>query len=95
MEIVDVIATAHFSDTRVGAVSRKQRIRIGAHLAEELFGLGLIQYANPTVAAPQNPQPTEALADGGDESPASLPAAPASEPKTAKRSYKKKTGAQS
>lgn len=92
MEIVDVIATAHFSDTRVGAVSRKQRIRLAAPLAEELFGLGLIQYANPPMAAPQNPPPTEALADGGDESPASLPAAPAFEPKTVKRSYKKKTG---
>lgn len=92
MEIVDVIATAHFSDTRVGAVSRKQKIRIAAHLAEELFGLGLIQHANPTQAAPANPLPTEALAAGGEESPALLPAAPASEQKIAKRSYKKKTG---
>jgi hypothetical protein len=92
MEIVDVIATAHFSDTRVGAVSRKQKIRIAAHLAEELFGLGLIQYANPLQAAPAKPSQTEALAAGGDESPASLPAAPALETKIAKRSYKKKTG---
>lgn len=81
MEKVEVISTSHFTDTRIGAVSRKQRLFVPVHIAEELHGIGLVEYPNAQATATKNP-PTALLADGGGELLASLPAVQALQPKT-------------
>lgn len=73
MELVEVVALAHFEDTRIGAVSTKQRTRIPKPIAEQLIGLGLVKYANPTQAVVKEPVKTEVAVDGGDEPLESLP----------------------
>ena len=83
MEIIDVVASAHFTDTRIGAVSRKQRIRIARPLAEELASLGLVTFLHPTAATAVPAQSTAPLGDGVGESPASSPADQASPETTA------------
>lgn len=80
MEKVEVIATSHFTDTRIGGVSRKQRLFIPAHIAEELHSIGLVQYPNTQATATRNP-PTALLADGGGVLPVLLPAVQALQPK--------------
>lgn len=84
MEKVEVISTSHFTDTRIGGVSRKQRLFVPAHIAEELHSLGLVEYPNAQ-ATPTNNPPTEALADGGGVLLASSPVAPALQPTTVMR----------
>lgn len=81
MEKVEVMATSHFTDTRIGGVSRKQRLFIPAHIAEELHSIGLVEYPNAQATATKNP-PIAALADGGGELPVLLPVAQALPPKT-------------
>ena len=81
MEKVEVICTSHFTDTRIGAVSRKQRLFVPAHVAEELHSIGLVEYPNGQATATKNP-PIVALADGGGVLPVLLPAAQALPPKT-------------
>lgn len=83
MELVEVVATAHFTDTRIGAVSRKQRIRIARPLAEELASLGLVTFLHPTAATAVPAQSTAPLGDGVGESPALSPADQASPETTA------------
>ena len=82
MEMIEVIATAHFTDTRFGAVSRKQKLHLPLEVVEQLEPLGLVQRANPTAATASAPQSTAPQDVGGGESPVSLPAAPASPSKT-------------
>lgn len=67
MEIVDVISLAHFADTRIGAVSRKQRLRLPIQLAEEMEMLGLVAPVNPKSTTATKTQSTEALGGGGGE----------------------------
>jgi len=59
MELVEVISRAHFENPQTGAVSRKQRLRIGVDLAEYLKSLDLIDYANPTVTVAKTIAKTE------------------------------------
>jgi hypothetical protein len=66
-EVVDVISLAHFSDTRIGAVSRKQRLRLPIQLAEEMEMLGLVAPVNPKPTTAKETQSTEALGGGGGE----------------------------
>jgi hypothetical protein len=67
MELVDVVCNAHFSDTRIGAVSRKQVIKVPAHIAKELASLDLVTIRNPIPAVLQaRPQIVPQL-DGGAE----------------------------
>jgi hypothetical protein len=67
MELVDVICNAHFSDTRVGSLSRKQVVKLPAHIAKELAALDLVTIRNPIPAVLQ-PRPLIAQAhDGGAE----------------------------
>jgi hypothetical protein len=66
MQLIEVISLAHFEDTRIGSVTRKQRLRISADLADHLFGMGLIQYANPQQAVVIESPKTEATDLGGD-----------------------------
>jgi len=47
MELVEVVAKAHFENPQTGAVARKQRLRIAKPLAEYLDSLGLIAFVNP------------------------------------------------
>lgn len=71
MELIEVVARTHFSDSRIGSVSRKQRIRLPKDVAAHLVTLELVEYANPIQAAvKQNPK-TEPEALGGDEPPMS------------------------
>lgn len=85
MEKVEVVATSHFSDSRIGSISRKQRLFIPVQVAEDLHSIGLVEYANPNSAtAKKNPQ-TGPLAAGGGVLPASLPAVQALQPKTVMR----------
>jgi hypothetical protein len=68
MQLIDVVAKAHFENPQTGAVSRKQRMRIDVHLAQYLEGLGLIDYLNPPVATVREYPKTEAVSLGGDVS---------------------------
>lgn len=83
MEMIEVVATAHFTDTRFGAVSRKQKLHLPLEVFEQLEPLGLVQRVNPTAATASAPQSTAPQDVGGGESPASSPAAPVSLSKTA------------
>lgn len=76
MEMIEVIATAHFTDTRFGAVSRKQKLRLSLEAAEHLEELGLVQRVNPTSATANVPHSTAPQDVGGGESPVLSPAAP-------------------
>lgn len=93
VEIVDVVATSHFDDPRIGSVSRKQRLRIAKPLANYLHDLGVIRYLDET-AEEKKSDLTDPQGGGGDEQSALSPAGPASQKKTAKQS-KKEGGQQS
>jgi len=93
MELVDVIALAHFSDTRIGALSRKQRIAIPSHVAEELVQLGVVKYLNPPLTVAQKPSQIAPAADGGELLSVSSPVAQASPRKTRKLPRKGKENA--
>lgn len=81
MKKVEVISTSHFTDTRIGAVSRKQRLFVPVHIAEELHSIGLVVYPNAQATATENPQ-IEALVDGGGVLPVLLPVVQALPAKT-------------
>lgn len=66
-EIVDVIAKAHFFDERIGAVGRKQRLRIPKQVAEFLVNLDMVDYVNPPMVAPQEIQSTEPAESGVEQ----------------------------
>lgn len=70
-EIVDVIAKAHFSDARIGAVGRKQRLRIPKQLAEYLVSLDMVDFVNPPVVATQEILSIEP-AESGVEQPSAV-----------------------
>ena len=94
-EIVDVIAKAHFFDERIGAVGRKQRLRIPKQVAEYLVGLDMVDYVNPTVVAPQEIQSTEPVENGVEQPSVALQPDPVSQEQTAtssRRSKRKKAG---
>ena len=67
MEIVEIIALAHFEDSRVGAMSRKQRTKIAAPVAEQLVNMGLVAYVNPPVAVAQENPSTDPQQDGVEQ----------------------------
>jgi hypothetical protein len=95
MEIVDIVAKAHFEDSRVGAVARKQRLRVARPLAEYLESLGLVDFVNPTQAVVIQSPKTEPESLGGDEPLALSPPAQASQEQTAtvsRRGRRKKAG---
>lgn len=94
MELIDVISLAHFDDPRVGAVSRKQRLRIPVNVAEHLVSLGVVQYVNPIPAAVIETPKIEPVLVGGDEPSTSLQPEPVSLDPTAslfRRGRRKKT----
>jgi len=86
MELVEVVATAHFTNTRIGAVSRKQRLRLPVMLAEELESLSLVKTLNPHSTTAADPRQTAPQVVGGGESSASSPADQASQSKIASES---------
>ena len=96
-EIVDVIAKAHFFDERIGAVGRKQRLRIPKQLAEYLVSLDMVDFVNPQQVAPQEPNSTEPVESGVEQPSAVLQPAQALPEQTAKpsRRGRKKTAGES
>ena len=92
MELIEVVATAHFTDTRIGAVSRKQRLRLPVMLAEELESLSLVKPLNPHSTTATNPQQTAPQAVGGGESSVLSQAGQASQSETASSPERNKTG---
>ena len=94
MELIEVIAKSHFEDSRIGAVSRKQRLRIPKELAEFLVNLDLVDYINPPLALVKQPPQIEAADTGGDELPSWSPPELVSQSQTAqtlRRGRRKKT----
>lgn len=75
MEVVEAIALCHFSDTRIGGVSRKQRLRLPALLADQLESVGLIEIVNPSPTVVISPRQTAPLAVGAGALSQSSPAA--------------------
>lgn len=75
MELIEVICKAHFEDTRIGAVSRKQVVRVPVHVAKELASLDLVTIKDPLPAVSQARPQIEAALDGGEEPPMSVPEA--------------------
>lgn len=83
MDKVEVIAQAHFMDTNIGAVSRKQRLFLTPENAARLAERKLVRYVDPQPAVATVPASTVPPGDGGGEPSASLPADPASQTETA------------
>jgi len=81
MEKVEVVATSHFTDSRIGSITRKQRIFIPVQIAEDLHSIGMVEYPKTQATRQRNPQ-TGLLAAGGAELLASSPAVQALQPKT-------------
>lgn len=50
MELVEIIALAHFDDSRIGSVSKKMRLKVPSVVADDLESIGLVQIVNPRVA---------------------------------------------
>jgi len=97
MEMAEAIALAHFSDTRFGAISRKQVLKIPLSVAIEFETAGLVRITSERpqmtalVIAPKA-QPQES---GPEQQSVSLPAAPALAepmPKLPRRGRPKKAG---
>jgi hypothetical protein len=86
MELIEVICKAHFEDTRIGAVSRKQVVRVPIHVAKELASLDLVTIKDPLPAVSQVQPRIEVALDGGEEPPMSLPEAQVSISETPKPS---------
>jgi hypothetical protein len=72
MELVDVVCNAHFTDTRIGAVSRKQIIKLPVHIAKDLASLDLVTIRDPIPAVLQARPQIAQKPDGGAEPPQSL-----------------------
>jgi len=53
MELVEIIALAHFDDSRIGSVSKKMRLKVPSVVADDLESIGLVQILNPRVATAQ------------------------------------------
>jgi hypothetical protein len=94
MELIEVIAKSHFEDSRIGAVSRKQRLRIPKELAEFLINLDLVTYVNPPQAVVKHTPQIVATDAGGDEPQSWSPPAQVLQKETVqllKRGRRKKT----
>jgi len=83
MELVDIVATSNFVNSRIGSVARKQRLSVPAYIADELFRLNLAQPNFPLTVRQKGPQSTEPQVDGGGTPFVSLRAAPVSQKTTA------------
>jgi len=84
-EIVDVTILAHFTDTRIGSVSRKQRMKLPILLAEEFESIGLLQIENPQRTVSEN-QSTAPLGAGMEKLSQSSPVGQASQSEIANSS---------
>lgn len=83
MEKVEIVATSHFTDFKLGSVMRKARMFVDVPTAERLLDLGIVKLVDPQATAASVPQQTEPPVAGGGESSASSPAVRASPPMTA------------
>lgn len=83
MELVEIIALAHFDDSRVGSVSKKMRLKVPSVVADDLESIGLVQILNPPLARASKSPLIAPLVDGQGVSPVLLQAAQVSPRQTA------------
>lgn len=98
MQLVDIVANSHFTDTRIGSISRKQRIKVPLRIAQELQSLKLVKIINPQPAVFQNYPRSAPPLVGGETQSVSSPVDQVSQqqtPKQSRRGRPKKTGASS
>ena len=74
MEMIEVISLAHFEDTRIGSISRKQVLKIPLLYAQKFVEMGLVAYVNPTVAVAEMHPSTDPQQDGVEQLSQSLQA---------------------
>jgi hypothetical protein len=74
MELVEIIALAHFEDSRIGGVSKKMRLKVPSVVADDLESIGLVQILNPRVATAQRSPVTVPQVVGQGVSPVLLQA---------------------
>ncbi len=65
MEMVEIVATANFVSSRVGSVTRKQRLTVPRYVADEFVRLGLAKVNPRPAPRRQNPPMTGPLDGGG------------------------------
>ena len=74
MELVEIVALAHFDDSRIGSVSKKMRLRVPSVVADDLHSIGLVEILNPTLASAQSVPMTAPQVVGRGVSPVLLQA---------------------
>ncbi len=65
MELIEVLALQHFADSRIGSVTRKQRLKLPIGLAEQLESAGCVEILNPRRTVRTMPSASETTDAGG------------------------------
>jgi hypothetical protein len=65
MELIEVVALQHFADSRIGSVTRKQRLKLPIGLAEQLESAGCVEILNPRMTVRTMPPASETTGAGG------------------------------
>jgi hypothetical protein len=65
MELIEVVALQHFADSRIGSVTRKQRLKLPIGLAEQLESAGCVEILNPYRTVRTMPLASETTDAGG------------------------------
>lgn len=65
MELIEVVALQHFADSRIGSVTRKQRLKLPIGLAEQLESAGCVEILNPIRTVRTMPSASETTDAGG------------------------------
>ena len=65
MELIEVVALQHFADSRIGSVTRKQRLKLPIGLAEQLESAGCVEILNPRRTVRTMPSASETTDAGG------------------------------
>jgi hypothetical protein len=65
MQLIEVLALQHFADSRIGSVTRKQRLKLPIGLAEQLESAGCVEILNPRRTVRTMPSASETTDAGG------------------------------
>jgi hypothetical protein len=65
MQLIEVLALQHFADSRIGSVTRKQRLKLPIGLAEQLESAGCVEILNPRRTVRTMPPASETTDAGG------------------------------